>query len=175
MVPVRYTILALGLVLFSLTNVINCSDALKERIASIPAGTHQITCKALSLFYGVMAELLPIMKRPENKDAQIVEKAREYIYANYSCTIPEVAEYCFISEPYLYKIFKRYMHISPNRFKGKILCEKGIELLTTTDKTIEEISAILGLSSGSYFRKLLKRYTNKTPKEIRKAGFLRSE
>ncbi len=155
--------------------LINCPDSLKERIMSIPTATQQITCKTLSLFYDVVADLLPCMVRPENKDAQVVEKAREYIYAHYNCTISDVAEHCYVSEPYLYKIFNRHLHTSPNRFKGKILCEKGIELLTTTDKTIEEISAILGLSSGSYFRKILLRYTNKTPKEIRKAGFLRQK
>lgn len=62
--------------------------------------------------------------------------------------------------------------IAPNEFKRKILCEKGIELLNTTGKAVEEISSILGLSSGSYFRKLLKRYTARTPKEIREVGML---
>ena len=67
--------------------LIHCPDSLKERIMSIPAANQQITCKTLSLFYGVMADLLPCMVRPENKDAQIVEKAREYIYDHYNCTI----------------------------------------------------------------------------------------
>ncbi len=151
---------------------IDCSPALIKRISEIPAEGNLITCKALSLFYGVMTELLPLMEHAGNKDTLIVEKARKFIYSNFNCTMAEVAEACYISQPYLYKIFKRQLHIAPNEFKRKILCEKGIELLNTTDKTVEEISSILGLSSGSYFRKILKRYTARTPKEIREVGML---
>ena len=37
-----------------------------------------------------------------------------------------------------------------------------------TDKKIEEISSMLNFSSSSYFRKILKQHTGKTPREIRK-------
>ena len=41
-------------------------------------------------------------------------------------------------------------------------------LLTTTDASVQEISDRLGFSSGSYFRKVLRSYTGKTPGQIRK-------
>jgi transcriptional regulator GlxA family with amidase domain len=41
-------------------------------------------------------------------------------------------------------------------------------MLTTTNKSVQEISDILGFSSTSYFRKILKLYTDKTPLKIRK-------
>jgi len=75
---------------------------------------------------------------------------------------------CMISEPYLYTLFKKVTHITPNDYKQKILCEMGIELLLTTDKKIEEITTILKFSSSSYFRKVLKKHTGLTPREIKK-------
>ena len=45
----------------------------------------------------------------------------------------------------------------------------GIDLLVTTDKKIEEIADMLNFSSGSYFRKVLKKHTGCTPREIRKS------
>jgi transcriptional regulator GlxA family with amidase domain len=44
----------------------------------------------------------------------------------------------------------------------------GVELLLTTNKKIEEISEMTGFSSGSYFRKVLKKHLGYTPREIRK-------
>jgi len=49
-----------------------------------------------------------------------------------------------------------------------VLCKKSIDLLQTTDLPIEEISGMMGFSSSSYFRKVLKEHTGKTPHEIRK-------
>ena len=52
--------------------------------------------------------------------------------------------------------------------KQEILCEKAVQLLTTTDLSVEEISNRLLFSSSSYFRKIFKKYTGKTPRQIRK-------
>ena len=58
--------------------------------------------------------------------------------------------------------------MTPNEYRQIRLCEIGIELLSTTDKKVEEICNILHFSSSSYFRKILKKYTGCTPSEIRK-------
>ncbi len=55
----------------------------------------------------------------------------------------------------------------PNEYRQRRLCECGIELLISTDKNLEEIATLLDFSSGSYFRRVLKKHTGKTPREIR--------
>ena len=70
----------------------------------------------------------------------------------------------------LYHIFKTENNLTPNELIQKIRCDKAVVLLTTTNKSIQEISDILEFSSTSYFRKVLYRYTQKTPKEIRKTS-----
>jgi len=79
----------------------------------------------------------------------------------------EIAMLCNISEPYLYSIFKQEGKITPNDYRNQLLCKKAIDLLTTTDMKVEQISESLGFSSASYFRKVLKQYTGKTPLSIR--------
>ncbi|MBQ4116900.1 MAG: helix-turn-helix domain-containing protein [Clostridia bacterium] len=59
------------------------------------------------------------------------------------------------------------LRVSVNN-RCEILCEKAVTLLTTTDKSVQEISDMHGFSSTSYFRKILYRYTNNTPRDIRK-------
>ena len=74
--------------------------------------------------------------------------------------------------PNVYNIFERNLNKTPNEIKQQILCEKAIRLLTTTSLSVEEISSQLQFSSSSYFRKILKKHTKKTPSMIRKENFM---
>jgi iron complex transport system substrate-binding protein len=65
-------------------------------------------------------------------------------------------------------LFKENVGCTPNDYRLKAKCQKGIEYLLTTDKTVEEISALIGLSSASHFRRILKSQMGLTPKEVRK-------
>ena len=148
---------------------IPCSAETIKKITELPTVGNSVTCKILSCFYDIMADVIPVMKPASStKGMQIVNRAKNYINTHPYCTIPEIAKDCMISEPYLYSLFKNIDHSTPNEYRQQILCQKGFELLTTTDKTIEEISEILNFSSASYFRKVLKKYTGSTPREIRR-------
>lgn len=70
-------------------------------------------------------------------------------------TMKDVSAYCEISESGLYPIFQRVFQKTPLEIKQEILCEKAVQLLTTTDLSVEEISNRLLFSSSSYFRKVL--------------------
>ena len=147
-----------------------CSESVRQKMLRIRTGAAPDS-QNLSEFYGVLSEILPDMKWVSfGKEENIVEHAKIYMAQHPNCTIPEVAAACFISEPYLYALFKRIQGETPNTYRQKLLCRKGEELLISTDKTIEEISSLLKFSSASYFRKTLKKHTGQTPREIRKTG-----
>lgn len=149
--------------------LISCNKNLAEKIVNIPMDGNDVKCKTLSIFYDVMSDTIPYLTRTtENNDEAMVNKIKQYIKANPHAALSEIADMCNISQPYFYALFKRVTHTTPNDYRRKILCEIGVELLTTTDKKIEEIAAYLKISSGSYFRKLVKEYTGSTPREIRK-------
>lgn len=127
-----------------------------------------VNCKTVGLFYSFLGEVVPNMQRDPTHHELILEKALHYIYSNPSAQAADIAESCNISEPTLYNIFKKSLNKTPNDVKQQVLCEKAVALLTTTSLSVEEISTELQFSSSSYFRKILKKHTNKTPSTIRK-------
>lgn len=149
--------------------VIPGSDALKEMVTSISTESRSPSCETLAFFYSVMSEVIPLLKRSVSRDEYTVEIAEKYIRENSDCSVSDIAKACHISEPYLYVIFKRHMNITPNDLRCQILCKKGVELLQTTDKTVEEISGMLGFSSASYFRRVMKKHMGLTPRDVRKS------
>ena len=116
-----------------------------------------------------MSEVIPKLKYESESNGEfLVEEIKKCIRENLDCSMCEIAKKSGMSEPYMYSLFKKCADITPNDYKQKILCEKGIELLLTTNKKVEEISEIMGFSSSSYFRKVLMKHTGKTPREIKK-------
>ena len=149
--------------------IIPCPESVVAKIKILPTVGTLVTCKTLSQFYDIMADILPYMQTSSiDKGEQIVNSAKKYITEHPECSIPDVAKACGISEPYLYSLFRSIADTTPNEYRQQILCQKGIELLYTTDKTVAEISSILNFSSESYFRKVLMKHTGYTPREIRK-------
>lgn len=84
-----------------------------------------------------------------------------------SRSVAEYANDLGISETTLYNHLKRTLKKTPNRLRQEILCQKAEELLITTDLSVEDICDKCGFSSSSYFRKVLREITGKTPTEIR--------
>ena len=100
----------------------------------------------------------------------VIEKAIEYMIEYPNSKISVIAKLFNVSESGIYILFKKHLNKTPNDIRLEILCEKAVLLLTTTDKSVQEISDTLGFSSTSYFRKTLKKCTDKTPREIRKSA-----
>ena len=147
---------------------IECSERAKEIFRElceeIPFSSKGIG--KLYYFFGEISDsMIEAKKTNINKT---VEKAAEIITENPYIKISEVAKICNVSESGLYILFKKHFDRTPNDLKNKVLCEKAKTLLSTTNNSVQEISDMLGFSSTSYFRKLLKKHIGKAPLEIRK-------
>lgn len=135
-------------------------DALKENI--IPS------LATIGRLYYLLGEITPRLSPDEQSLCETVNKALEFMRQNSDSSIKQVAFFCNVSEAGLYNKFKKYLGKTPVTVKQEILCEKAKELLLSTDKSVEEISAALGFSSSSYFRKIFYSKTLKTPTAYRK-------
>lgn len=146
---------------------IHHGEALKALMDDFPTD-QDANSRILGRFYSTVADILPSMRydTPSPKKL-IIEKARQYITYNETCSVPDIAKHCLISESALYDIFKKEAGCTPNEFRQQILCEKASMLLATTDRSVQEVSNLLHFSSVSYFRKILRKYTGKTPSQIR--------
>jgi len=149
---------------------INCSQKAKnlfdELCLEIP-----ITDKGIGKLYYFFGEISHNMKQAKKATVNpIIEKATEYMTEHNNFKISDIAKYCNVSTSGIYSLFKKHLNKTPNDVRLEILCENAVLLLTTTDKSVQEISENLGFSSTSYFRKILYKHTGKTPREIRKSS-----
>lgn len=129
----------------------------------------QVTSKNLGYFFTLLSLALPKMSH-RNMEGDLFQRVQHYLYQNPTASVASVAAHCNISQSGLYNVFARCGWGTPNALRQKILVEKSVELLQTTDLSIEAVSDRLGFSSASYFRKILLKYTGKTPTTLRKAA-----
>ena len=151
-----------------LQSVHACKE-IAESILNIPTNGKNISSASLCRFFHAFSLVLPLLSKSDiSKEKFTIELIKETITDNPFDSISEIALRCNISEPYLYSLFKKSESYTPNDYKQKVLCDMAIRLLTTTDKSVEEICSDLYFSSSSYFRKVLKKHTGLTPRKIRK-------
>lgn len=123
---------------------------------------------ALGQLYTLLGQMVPELRAGQHQPGQhLVRQATACIRADPESRITEVARQCGVSESALYAAFKR-QGTTPNRVRQQILVSLAVQLLTTTDSPVQEISDRLGFSSPSYFRKVLYACTGQTPRQLRK-------
>jgi len=105
-----------------------------------------------------------------DRRSDIVERAMLYMNRRNRINAEELAAHCGISVSTLYQAFRKSLKKTPGEVWHEVQIQKATEMLLTTDLRIEEISDRLEFSSSSYFRKIFKAQTGKTPREVRKSS-----
>ena len=88
----------------------------------------------------------------------------EYIHIN---SIKDVAEKVCYNECYISHLFAEKMDISAKSYLLKKKIDHAVELLHTTEMSVEEIANYFNFSSTQSFRRSFKQVTGKTPREIK--------
>ncbi|MBO5323119.1 MAG: AraC family transcriptional regulator [Oscillospiraceae bacterium] len=138
-------------------------------LADAIAADRRVSSKSLANFFQLLSHTLPKMSH-NGIGGDIFQRVQYYLYQYPQANMLSVADHCNVSQSGLYSIFSRCGWGTPNDLRQRIRVEKAIELLQTTDQSVEWISENLGFSSTSYFRKILKKHTGKTPSAIRKVA-----
>ena len=145
------------------------TEEIADSMINVPTNGKEISCDILYKFYYAFSLSLKTLEKSHIKTKiTLVEKIKDSIKDNPFCSLSEVSLQCNISEPYMYALFRKNQSYSPNDYRQKVLCEMAIDMLITTDKSVEEICSDLKFSSSSYFRKILKKHIGLTPREIRR-------
>ncbi|MBQ4323775.1 MAG: helix-turn-helix domain-containing protein [Clostridia bacterium] len=147
-----------------------CPRDLTDQIRALPL-QESMDSFLLGRFYTLLAKVIPLLKSGSFDSAKTVYRdAVDYLTRHPQSTVPEIARACNVSQSLLYAVFQKVAGKSPNALRLEILTDRAVQLLITTDRQVQEISDSLGFSSVSYFRKILKAHTGKTPSQIRQSS-----
>lgn len=145
-----------------------CDEEMASIFRSLAADM-SVNCLTVAKVLELFSRIQPYLPRDIHMErSEPVKKALEYMQHTDTFSVKDVAEYCGVSESGLYYLFQKHLHATPIHVKNRLLTAKAIDLLTSTDKSIEEISRILNFGSTSYFRRIIRSETGQTPSQIRK-------
>lgn len=104
------------------------------------------------------------------KSQTVIEKVKTYIKKNYNkdITRDDMASYVFLNPDYLSRSFKKATGLSLTEYLTEQRIEKSMQLLSTTNIQISNISDEVGYNNMNYFSKIFKKITGTTPVEYRK-------
>ncbi len=93
-----------------------------------------------------------------------------YIHKNYfnDISISDIAENNNIDRTYVFKLFQKYMGISPSQYLQHYRLDKACVLLRKSSLSITEIGYAVGFQHSPYFTKVFKDYIGTSPSEYRK-------
>lgn len=98
-----------------------------------------------------------------------VEQCKYYIDQNYrkNLSLNDLSEYTGMNGAYLSHLFSQIEGMTIKDYLNKVRIERAQNLLKYSDRSIIEISDYIGFQSQSYFGRIFKKYTGKTPAQFR--------
>ena len=103
-------------------------------------------------------------KRSMNLDS-VVKFISENLGEDLSITT--ISKKTYISKSTMYTLFRKYFNMTVSEYVNVQRINKAVELLRTTELSIENISSMVGYSSSSYFSKMFKKIKRISPKQYR--------
>lgn len=99
----------------------------------------------------------------------IIVRAQNYVanHINEKISMETVAAHLHLNPSYFSRIFKQSTDEGFTKYVTRIKMQEACKLLDTTNKTIEEISDLLGYEHKSYFNKCFKNVLHISPTEYR--------
>jgi two-component system response regulator YesN len=124
--------------------------------------------KYMLIFFGDAMKLSEIIKN-QSKRSEIFQ-ASQYVERNLGrkITLEDVANVLHLHPNYFSKLFKHEKGINFNEYVTKKKIEEAKKLLIENNKSIKEVTDLLGFANQSYFIKVFKEYTGNTPYEYAK-------
>ncbi len=105
------------------------------------------------------------------KQGYIVERLKEYIenHLDGSLSRKELSGVVYLSEDYLSKVFATTTGMSLSSYVSSRRIARAQQLLAETNLTVSQIALRVGFSNFSYFSKIFREQTGKTPNEYRES------
>lgn len=121
-------------------------------------------------FFAILSKDIHIsMTRGKAGENVYVRRAAEFVRNNYfhRIRVTDIARYVCVDRTYLYELFRKYLHVSPQDYLTNYRLTRAAELLTLTDLTLEEIALSCGYHNAGSFGKAFKAKRGITPAKYR--------
>ena len=96
---------------------------------------------------------------------QKVQEVAEYLQANPGTreSLDQLAGRFYISRSWLSRIFREVTGFSVSEYANMVRVKRAQKLLAHGDYSVTEISELVGFESITYFERIFRRYTDRTP------------
>lgn len=111
-----------------------------------------------------------VKEQMDNKKSDKIDDILSYVHQNYSdanMSVSQIAEKFNISHTIISKLFKKEMKMGMLEYITVFRLNKAIQLLTSTDKTVNEIAESVGFGNYRTFARLFVRQYGITAKQYR--------
>ena len=102
---------------------------------------------------------------PESILARLRHKLRSRL--SHPWTIEEMAQFCHLSKPQFFVVWRREMHQTPHQFLTGLRMEQARELLEKTDYPVKGIASLCGFDQLFSFSRVFRHHFHTTPTEYR--------
>lgn len=104
--------------------------------------------------------------------SSLIENVKNYIRENlyYDFSMKETADFFGYNEKYLGRKFKEYTGLTVKEYANRLRIASAEEKLTSTNLKISEVAGMVGFNNVTYFNRVFKSVTGKSPLSYRKQG-----
>ncbi len=150
----------------------NLTEEAKQYIQRI-AGEYAIKKPDYMEAINALLELLIVelkrMNDVKDESQKSLELAKNYI-ENYYMTkikIEDIAESCHYTTDHFIRVFGKKYGLCPKQYISKLRLDESLRLLQNTELAIREIGERVGYINNTEFSAFIKKYTGKSPLQIR--------
>ncbi len=107
---------------------------------------------------------------PAQGASDVVSRIKKYIeeHIGEEISMGDIAEVVYLNPQYMVRMFKKQEGISILEYITNTRIKMASDLLRRTDDSIYQVAGIVGYSNYSYFSRVFKKITGKTPQEYKK-------
>lgn len=110
-----------------------------------------------------------ILSIGSSKNSELIKNALNYINNNYmnSINLDIIAEYVHLNPSYFSTFFKKETGIGITDYLNKVRIDESKKLLKNMNNSILDVALSVGFEDQSYYSKVFKKITGKTPKQYK--------
>lgn len=159
---------------FEFAQTAQCAAVIHRYLYSAPSANEDAeACRLLACLYELAALHLEQQVRLAPTRTKDAEQIARFLERNYhkNLKIKDVADQFFLSQNYMYTLFKRQYGVSPQEYLIALRIEKARQLLEAGDDklTVKAVAASVGFENPLYFSRSFHQRVGQSPTQFRKA------